>query len=153
MNCPIVSIEVSTPLQKNWHPLFCQDHLKSANCPSHPFLGYPPYDSPSTKNRIFPWTPKILKFFFLHPNTLVVSSAFPSRIGGEGGAGAHYVSTWVVVGNYQYLTNKQTISNCLFNILELCGADKKFSWKGNTTGWYWRSRTFFWECTSRNAEG
>ena len=59
------------PPQKH-HPLLsCQaPSLKTANCPSPPFLGNSPFYigflwSPP-KSQIFQWTPKILKFFILN---------------------------------------------------------------------------------------
>ena len=52
--------------------LSCQAPLKSANCPSLPFLGNPPSIPVFCKllhpvSRIFQWTPKTSKFFILNP--------------------------------------------------------------------------------------
>ena len=69
----IVCIGVSNPPQKHRPPLSCQAPLKSANCPSPPFLGNPPpyilvfIKPPPSKTQIFRWTPIILKLFILHP--------------------------------------------------------------------------------------
>ena len=58
----IVCIGVSPPPQKHPPPLSCQAPLKSANCPSPPFLGNPPYilafREPPTKLRFFHEPPK-----------------------------------------------------------------------------------------------
>ena len=61
------------PPSKTPTPLSCKAPLKSANCPSPPPLGNPlPLywfftKAPPPKNQIFQSTPKILKFFILHP--------------------------------------------------------------------------------------
>ena len=68
----IVCTGVSTPPQKHHSPLSYQAlPLKSANCPSPPLLGNPPFYigfswTPTPKNQIFQWTFKILKFFILN---------------------------------------------------------------------------------------
>ena len=63
---------ITTHPPKNTTPLFLAKFpLKSANCPSPPFLGNPSYilvlHEPSPKSRIFQWTPlSSLKFFILN---------------------------------------------------------------------------------------
>ena len=65
------------------NPLFLtKPPLKSANCPSPPFLSNPSYVSVFREPPKNLWTPKILQFFILHPilsfksNELVKTSQF-----------------------------------------------------------------------------
>ena len=69
------------PPQKH-HPLFfAKPPLKSASCPSPPFLGnstlYVVFLVNPPKNQIFQWTP-ILKFFILNPSYLLKLSSSSS---------------------------------------------------------------------------
>ena len=63
----IVCIGVSTHLKS----FFTSPPLKSTNFPSPPFLGNPPMYWPFVprlpKTQVFPWTPKVLKFFIFRP--------------------------------------------------------------------------------------
>ena len=82
INCWRIQEEIPLEHSVHWginsspqkhYPLFLAKPplLKSANRPSPPFLGNPPYilvfHEPPPKNQIFQWTPKILKFFIINP--------------------------------------------------------------------------------------
>ena len=76
----IVCIGVSTPLKNTPAPLSCQAPLKSANCPSPPFLGNPPYilvfREPPIKLRFFREPPKYQSFSSFTPNYLLNGTKF-----------------------------------------------------------------------------
>ena len=73
---------VSTPSQKHYPLFLAKPPLKSANCPSPPFLSNPSYVSVFREPPKNLWTPKILQFSILHPilsfksNELVKTSQF-----------------------------------------------------------------------------
>ena len=80
-------IGVWTLPQKHPSPLFfAKPAFKPANCPSPPFLGNSPQDivffraSPQPRNRIFQWTPVILKFSSFTPSLLLKVTKFLDKI-------------------------------------------------------------------------
>ena len=81
----IVCIGVSTPPQTH-HPLFfVKPPLKSVNCPRPFFLGdslpiYIVFSWTTPYNRIFQWTPIILKFPSLNPSHLLKVTKFLIKI-------------------------------------------------------------------------